>query len=79
VLEAIAGADPHDPTAARRPFRYDDGEVAGRRFRFGVIRDVATAAEPAVRETKRVVKSVARKTARVTTKAARRVKEAARK
>lgn len=50
VLEAIAGADPHDPTAARRPFRYDDGEVAGRRFRFGVIRDVATAAEPTVRE-----------------------------
>ena len=50
VLEAIAGPDPHDPTAAQRPFHYDDGEVVGRRFRFGVIRDVATTAEPAVRE-----------------------------
>ena len=25
VLDAIAGPDPHDPTAAHRPFRYDDG------------------------------------------------------
>jgi aspartyl-tRNA(Asn)/glutamyl-tRNA(Gln) amidotransferase subunit A len=50
VLDAIAGPDPHDPTAARRSFRYDDGEVVGRRFRFGVIRDVAVTAEGAVRE-----------------------------
>jgi aspartyl-tRNA(Asn)/glutamyl-tRNA(Gln) amidotransferase subunit A len=50
VLDAIAGADPRDPTAATRPFRYDAGEVRGRRFRFGVIRDVAATAEDAVRE-----------------------------
>jgi len=50
VLDAIAGPDPHDPTAARRPFRYAGGEAVGRRFRFGVIRDVAATAEAAVRE-----------------------------
>jgi aspartyl-tRNA(Asn)/glutamyl-tRNA(Gln) amidotransferase subunit A len=49
VLEAIAGPDPHDPTAADRPFGYDAADVTGRRFRFGVIRDVAAGAEPAVR------------------------------
>lgn len=50
VLDAIAGPDPHDPTAARRPFRYAGGGGVGRRFRFGVIRDVAATAEAAVRE-----------------------------
>jgi aspartyl-tRNA(Asn)/glutamyl-tRNA(Gln) amidotransferase subunit A len=48
VLDAIAGPDPRDPTAAARSFAYDAGEVTGRRFRFGVIRDVAATAEPAV-------------------------------
>jgi aspartyl-tRNA(Asn)/glutamyl-tRNA(Gln) amidotransferase subunit A len=50
VLDAIAGPDPRDDTAADRPFRYDAGEVSGRRFRFGVIRDVAATAEPPVRQ-----------------------------
>jgi aspartyl-tRNA(Asn)/glutamyl-tRNA(Gln) amidotransferase subunit A len=50
VLDAIAGPDPRDPTAADRPFRYDAGPTAGRRFRFGVIRDVAAAADAAVRD-----------------------------
>jgi aspartyl-tRNA(Asn)/glutamyl-tRNA(Gln) amidotransferase subunit A len=50
VLNAIAGPDPHDRTAADRAFRYDEADVAGRSFRFGVIRDVAVTAEPAVRE-----------------------------
>jgi aspartyl-tRNA(Asn)/glutamyl-tRNA(Gln) amidotransferase subunit A len=50
VLDAIAGPDPRDPTAAARPFRYDAAEVGGRRFRFGVIRDVAATAEEAVRD-----------------------------
>jgi aspartyl-tRNA(Asn)/glutamyl-tRNA(Gln) amidotransferase subunit A len=49
VLDAIAGPDPRDPTAADRPVAYDAAEVTGRRFRFGVIRDVAAGAEPAVR------------------------------
>jgi aspartyl-tRNA(Asn)/glutamyl-tRNA(Gln) amidotransferase subunit A len=50
VLDAIAGPDPLDPTAASRPYRYDGGGVNGRRFRFGVIRDVAATAEAPVRE-----------------------------
>jgi aspartyl-tRNA(Asn)/glutamyl-tRNA(Gln) amidotransferase subunit A len=50
VLDAIAGPDPKDPTAAARPFAYDASGPGGRRFRFGVIRDVAASAEPAVRE-----------------------------
>ena len=50
VLDAIAGPDPNDPTAARRPFHYAGGEAVGRRFRFGVIRDVAATAEAPVRE-----------------------------
>lgn len=50
VLEAIAGSDPADPTAAAHPFRYDDGDVAGRRFRFGVVAGVTEGCEPAVAE-----------------------------
>lgn len=50
VLDAIAGPDPRDPTAANLPFRYDAGEESSRRFRFGVIRDVAATAEDAVRD-----------------------------
>jgi len=50
VLGAIAGPDPLDPTAASRAYRYDPAEHAGRQFRFGVPRDVAATAEPAVRD-----------------------------
>ena len=50
VLDAIAGPDRHDPTAASRSYNYDASEVVGRRFRFGVIRDVIEPAEPPVRE-----------------------------
>ena len=49
VLDAIAGGDSRDPTAADRPFRYDGQAMAGRRFRFGVLRDVAATAEAGVR------------------------------
>ena len=49
VLQAIAGPDPRDPSAADRPFTYDEGDPSGRRFRFGVLRDGAATAEPAVR------------------------------
>ena len=51
VLEAIAGADPLDATAADRPFRYEADDTTARRFRFGVLRGVADNAEPAVQET----------------------------
>jgi aspartyl-tRNA(Asn)/glutamyl-tRNA(Gln) amidotransferase subunit A len=50
VLEAIAGPDPDDPTAADRPFAHEEREPTGRRFRFGVLRDVAATAEPAVQQ-----------------------------
>jgi aspartyl-tRNA(Asn)/glutamyl-tRNA(Gln) amidotransferase subunit A len=49
VLDAIAGGDSRDPTAADRPFRYDGQAMAGRRFRFGVLREVAATAEAGVR------------------------------
>jgi aspartyl-tRNA(Asn)/glutamyl-tRNA(Gln) amidotransferase subunit A len=40
VLEAIAGADPLDPTTSDRVFRYDPAPL-NRRFKLGVIRNVA--------------------------------------
>ncbi len=49
VLEAIAGTDPADPTTADRPWSYEGADVAGRRFRFGVIKGVAIGCEEAVR------------------------------
>lgn len=49
VLDAIAGPDRDDPTAASRSYRYDDAGESGRRFRFGVIRDIARGCEDAVR------------------------------
>ncbi|HWT82884.1 MAG TPA: amidase, partial [Candidatus Methylomirabilis sp.] len=44
VLEAIAGPDPLDPSTADRDFRYEPSPPR-RRFRLGVIRDVADGAE----------------------------------
>ncbi len=41
VLEAIAGPDPKDPTTTNRTFRYDDSDVASRRMRLGVVKNVA--------------------------------------
>ena len=48
VLEAIAGADPKDPTTAQRPYRYEPGP-SNRRFKLGVIKHVADGADEAVR------------------------------
>jgi aspartyl-tRNA(Asn)/glutamyl-tRNA(Gln) amidotransferase subunit A len=50
VLDAIAGADPRDPTAATRPFRYAPRRDASRPFRFAVLRDAVEATQPAVRD-----------------------------
>ena len=50
VLEAIAGPDPRDPTAADRPFRYAAAREAERPFRFAVVRGTVEAAQPAVRD-----------------------------
>ena len=50
VLEAIAGRDPSDPTTVDRPFRYEAGEPAGRRFRFGVLRGITEGCEEEVRD-----------------------------
>jgi len=49
VLEAIAGPDSHDATAADRTYRYESSG-ADRRFRFAVVRGTVDAAEPAVRD-----------------------------
>ena len=49
VLEAIAGADPLDPSAEDRPFRYEADDPPGRRFRFGVLRAAADVADADVR------------------------------
>jgi aspartyl-tRNA(Asn)/glutamyl-tRNA(Gln) amidotransferase subunit A len=49
VLEAIAGPDPHDPSAADRPFRYEPRDRPDRRFRFGVLRTAVEVADPDVR------------------------------
>jgi aspartyl-tRNA(Asn)/glutamyl-tRNA(Gln) amidotransferase subunit A len=48
VLDAIAGPDPHDPTAAERAYRYTTD--ADRRFRFAVVPGTVEASEPAVRD-----------------------------
>jgi len=45
----IAGTDPADPTTSDRPWSYEGADVAGRRFRFGVIKGVATGCDEAVR------------------------------
>jgi aspartyl-tRNA(Asn)/glutamyl-tRNA(Gln) amidotransferase subunit A len=47
VLDAIAGPDPRDPTAAERPYRYTATEL-DRPFRFAVVRGTVEASEPAV-------------------------------
>jgi aspartyl-tRNA(Asn)/glutamyl-tRNA(Gln) amidotransferase subunit A len=49
VLDAIAGRDPADPTAADRPYRYEAADP-GRPFRFAVVRGTVDDAEPPVRD-----------------------------
>jgi aspartyl-tRNA(Asn)/glutamyl-tRNA(Gln) amidotransferase subunit A len=49
VLDAIAGPDPRDPTAAAHVYRYDATDDA-RPFRFAVVRGTVDASEPAVRD-----------------------------
>ena len=49
VLEAIAGADPRDPTTSDRSYRYDSRSVS-RSFKLGVIKDVARGMDDAVRQ-----------------------------
>jgi Asp-tRNA(Asn)/Glu-tRNA(Gln) amidotransferase A subunit family amidase len=48
MLGAIAGADPRDPTAATREYRYDAS--VERPFRFAVVRGTIDASEPTVRD-----------------------------
>jgi Asp-tRNA(Asn)/Glu-tRNA(Gln) amidotransferase A subunit family amidase len=49
VLEAIAGPDPLDPSAAARLFRHVAEDPPDRRFRFGVLRAAAEVADADVR------------------------------
>ncbi len=48
VLEAIAGADPRDPTTSDRSYRYDSKSMS-RPFKLGIIKDVAHGMDDAVR------------------------------
>lgn len=48
VLDAIAGADPNDPTTTNRPYSYE-GDQSGKRFRLGVLKGVADSADEPVR------------------------------
>src|SRR5262249_38179857 len=49
VLEAIPGRGPADPSTSDRVFRYEADDTTTRRFRFGVLRDVTSGVEDAVR------------------------------
>ena len=49
VMEAIAGPDPKDPTTTNRTFRYEDSDVASRRMRLGVVKNVADHSDEATR------------------------------
>lgn len=49
VLNAIAGPDPDDPSAAHRPYRYPKGADPSRRFKLAVLKDVASQTQPEVR------------------------------
>jgi aspartyl-tRNA(Asn)/glutamyl-tRNA(Gln) amidotransferase subunit A len=46
VLDAIAGPDPDDLSAAERPYRYPPADSPGRNYRLAVIKDGAAHAEP---------------------------------
>lgn len=49
VLNAIAGADPLDPSAAERPYRFPDPSETKDRFKLAVLKDVAKETQPEVR------------------------------
>lgn len=48
ALEGMAGYDANDPTTADIDYRYDGADGQGRRFRLGVLRDVAAGAQAEV-------------------------------
>ncbi len=48
VLDAIAGADPYDPTTTSQPYTYD-GSTVPRRFRLGVPKGITDGVDDAVR------------------------------
>jgi aspartyl-tRNA(Asn)/glutamyl-tRNA(Gln) amidotransferase subunit A len=54
VLDAIAGADPLDPTCVDRLYKYEPlpagGRRGGKRWRVGVLKDAATNAHPDVKK-----------------------------
>jgi aspartyl-tRNA(Asn)/glutamyl-tRNA(Gln) amidotransferase subunit A len=49
VLEAIAGPDANDPTAANLTFTYDDSPSGDKRFKIGILKDVTVGAEEPVK------------------------------
>jgi aspartyl-tRNA(Asn)/glutamyl-tRNA(Gln) amidotransferase subunit A len=49
VLQAIAGADPADPTTSDRPWSYEGADARARRFRFAVLEGATTGCDDAAR------------------------------
>ncbi len=49
VLNAIAGADPLDPSAAARPYCFPDASEKKDRFKLAMLKDVAKETQPEVR------------------------------
>ncbi len=61
VLEAIAGADPDDPTTTDSKYTYDDSDVSGRRFKLAIIKGVVEGSEgPVAANFERAVKDLER-------------------
>ncbi len=50
ILDAIAGPDPDDPSAADRPFRWRSVAPLGRKFKLAVLKDGVKGAQPEVKE-----------------------------
>ena len=50
VLNAIAGADPLDPSADARAYRYPDPSADKKTFKLAMLKDVATPTQPEVRK-----------------------------
>lgn len=50
ILDALAGPDPDDPSAADRPYQYPPADDPGRPFRLAVLKDGVKDAHPDVQE-----------------------------
>lgn len=49
ILNAIAGADPDDPSASERPYHYPPADSPGQPFRLAILKDGVANAQPEVK------------------------------